>query len=278
MRNITKKYYEQAKGLLVSNDIKDIIRAKSLFESLSTYENAELYICRCDNRIKELKSAAEKTVKSKKILKISAIIAPFAIVGIILYAIFIPPLMEYRKAVDNYNNGLYEEAYSYFKNSSYGDSGEMSLKCQYAYVKENYDNYNETTYEYLKNLKSEGYKDSIDLYDELYKWTVELKCINTKSDDYSTIADSIAKDVPYLHYAFLLTGGKPSETETFYNKVIHPDGQSYKSSWYWENYSSGAELGCEWAEGFKSSSGTVTFEIYSKDNDEFIGSASIRVK
>ena len=186
--------------------------------------------------------------------------------------------MEYNDAVDDYNNGYYESAYYYFSNSTYKDSAEMALKCQYGYVKENYNNDDQTTYEYLKELKAQNYKDSAELFKDLYKWKVKLKYLNTKSEDYSTTVDAIPQKISFLHYGFELTGGEPGESATFYFKSSWPGEQIYKSSWYWENYVSGAELGCEYSEGVTSSSGTVTFEIYNKENDEFIGSTSIRLK
>ena len=273
-----EKIYNQAKDLLSSENPNDIEKAKAMFESISDYESAEIYISRCDEKIRELKTVAEEAIKTKKRLKIAAIIAPFIIIGIILYAIFVPPLLEYNDAVDDYNNGYYESAYYYFSNSTYKDSAEMALKCQYGYVKENYNNDDQTTYEYLKELKAQNYKDSAELFKDLYKWKVKLKYLNTKSEDYSTTVDTIPQKMSFLHYGFELTGGEPGESATFYFKSSWPGEQIYKSSWYWENYVSGAELGCEYSEGVTSSSGTVTFEIYNKENDEFIGSTSIRVK
>lgn len=273
-----EKIYSQARSLLSSDKPDDIKKAKALFESISDYENADMYISRCDERIEELKTAEEEAIKRKKKLKIAAIVSPFVVVGIILYAIFVPPLIEYNEAMDDFNSGYYESAYYYFSNSTYKDSEEMALKCQYGYVKENYNNDDNTTYEYLKELKAQNYKDSAELFKELYKWTVTLECANTSKDDYTTVATSINKEVSYFHYGFRVSGGEPGKSATFYHKTRWPGGQTNTSTWDWENEYSGGFLGCEWAEGFSNSSGTITFEIYNKENDEFIGSASVRVK
>ncbi len=272
-----EKIYNQARDLLSSDNPSDIEKAKVMFESIFDYENAEIYISRCNERIKDLKSAEEEAIKTKKRLKVAAIIAPFIIIGIVLYAIFVQPLLEYNYAVDSYNNGNYESAYYYFSNSTYKDSAEMALKCQYGYVKENYYNEDQTTYEYLKALKAENYKDSAELFKDLYAWNIELDCCNTGSDDWDTKLSSIPKETKYLHMQFLITGGEPGKSITMYHTTQWPSGSKSTSNWYWEDKYDGSYFGCEWSEGTSSYNGIFTIEFYNAEDDSYIDRISIPV-
>ena len=159
----------------------------------------------------------------------------------------------------------------------YRDSKEQIKEVKYQYVLANQYRASEITHMYLTELKADGYKDSADIFSELYKWTVVLLCANTDSQNSEYVVSQIKCAVPYFHFGFRLLGGEPGEEATFYHTTQFPGEDAYKSDWYWENEFDGAYLGAEWANGFSSSPGKLIIKVYKQDTDELVGSFEIEI-
>lgn len=77
------------------------------------------------------------------------------------------------------STGDYKSATGWFNRAG---NSEGANEAKYLYVADNYNTTDETTYRYLSSLKDEGYKDSADLYANLYKISIRL-IINSSRDD-----------------------------------------------------------------------------------------------
>ncbi len=108
--------------------------------------------------------------------------------------------------------------------SDYKDAKELIKKAKYGYVKENKNNDDYTTFEYLKSLKKDNYKDSAKIYKQLYDWKMEVIAVNTNNNDTVTNMSSLSIYSPvYVH--FKLTGGTPDDATYIYTEVTLPDGE-----------------------------------------------------
>ena len=91
----------------------------------------------------------------------------------------------------------------------YQKAGESSLQqdAKYEFIKANFNNGNEITFGYIKELRDAGYKDTAALYDELYAWHVEMELYMDASG-----AGADSKTV-WLRYK--LSGGEPGARFSF---------------------------------------------------------------
>lgn len=185
---------------------------------------------------------------------------------------------QYQRGLSLMDSGSYEYAIKAFEQAKgYKDADTQIQEAKYQYVTNHMSNKDSDTYAYLKDLKDANYKDSANIFDKLFKWTVTLEYSNQNKNDNDTISDTIASR-GYYHLGCRLSGGRPGETATFYFKLIWPDGVTNISTWDWENKSSGGLLGIEWPSSLSCAPGTLTIEIYNKENNELVGTVSITVR
>lgn len=185
----------------------------------------------------------------------------------------------YQLALSDIEKKQYDDAvYKLKLLDDYKDCKDRIKEAQYQYVKANKSRTDTTTHIYLKDLKTAKYKDSADIFKELYKWTVKLECANTDVDNYDDIDSSIRCDVSYFHYGLRLSGGEPGEKATFYPSTKWPGESFQNASWYWEDRTDGGFLGCEWGDGFSSRSGTLVVRIYCKDTGELVDTIEFEIK
>lgn len=183
---------------------------------------------------------------------------------------------KYLKACDYVEKANYTNAVGIFEElGDYKDSADKCKNAKYKYVQVTRNNDNKTTYQYLVDLKSTGYKDADTIYDELYTWTV-IGGINTKQNDYNTHQPSISKYCSYLHCWLYLDGGTPGEEITLTHTTIYPDGEVRESSWDWENQGDGDTFSAEWINGLYDTpqygdTGTLTIKVYNKKTGELLG-------
>jgi len=145
---------------------------------------------------------------------------------------------------------------------------------KYQYVMNNMNNNDSRTYEYLSELKKSNYKNSADIYDDLYEWKVTMIAINSSEYDETTDKNSISKyDTVYFH--FRLSGGKPNESIRIKVTDIPPNGvaDDYFFDEVWED---GDILWYSW--GYNDpeygSAGTLQCRFYDED-DNLIGVGSV---
>ena len=174
----------------------------------------------------------------------------------------------------------YQEAIDIFDSiGDYEKSADLKNQCYYGYVKANKNNYDNTTFEYLKELKSAGYKDSASIYKELYAWKLTA-IVNTDTDDSTTDKSSISKyDSFYFH--FDLQGGTPNEEIRIKYHITYPDGETTSGTWD-EDYVSGGLGYWSWEGGIYENpafgvSGTLKAKFYNAKTGELIGEKSLKI-
>lgn len=177
------------------------------------------------------------------------------------------------------NNGDYSSALTWFsKCANYSDTQEQIKETKYQYVKNNMNNRNTATFEYMKELKAANYKDSANVYNELYAWKA-TSVFNTNKDNKSISMDSISKYDPiYCHVT--VSGGEPNgKTQVTYS-VTMPNGETYRKS-----------FPGEWGDGYSGSwffenglyedplygdVGTLSVKYYDSQGN-LIGTDSVRI-
>lgn len=200
-------------------------------------------------------------------------------------------LGDYKDSKDNYKETYYQyglgllDGYSYttavtvFRTlGDYKSSEDKLNEAKYGYVRENKNNYDTTTYSYLKDLKDINYKDTDDIYDDLYEWRVINIRFNSNSNGTNN-ESSISRYKPvYCH--FELTGGTPGDSIYIICKDYRPDGSSNKNSTDSEYYC--GETGWfGWDHGLYTNpsygaTGTLTMEFYD-ENDNLLGKGSVNI-
>lgn len=222
------------------------------------------------------KVVIQKENKKSNKAVVGIILGSITVIGIVLYSIFIPPLQEYNNAIDDLNNGNYLSAYNYFNNSNYKDSQQLKLKAQYGYVKNNFNNTDTDTHEFLKELKAEDYKDSTELFEELYSWKAKI-IANHDENDTSTHQNMLS---PYktIYFHFVISGGEPN-TSVIPNVVIsQTDWKDYTDA-FSSAYSDGQTGWYNWKYNSPSQvdNTLLEFKLYDED-DNLMGKCSVNVE
>ena len=178
------------------------------------------------------------------------------------------------KAKDYYNAvQIFEDL------GSYKDCKDKVKEAKYGYVLANKNNTNTTTYAYLKDLKSAGYKDSKSIYNSLYAWKI-INIYFNSSENGTTKMYNISKyDPVYCH--FEVSGGPPGETTYIYHTVTMPDGSTKakkrpeykqwrgdKSWWGWEDGL--------YTTPYYGATGTLTLKFYDEEGN-LIGEGSVAI-
>ncbi len=174
----------------------------------------------------------------------------------------------------------YKTAVSIFEDlGSYNDCKDKVKEAKYGYVLANKNSANTTTYEYLKDLKSAGYKDSNDIYKSLYAWKVINIYFNSSESGTNKKYNISKYDPVYCH--FELSGGPPGESIYLYHKVIFPDGDStgkdrpdykqFRGSTSWWGWEDGI-----YTTPYYGVTGTLTFKFYDEEGN-LIGEGSVAI-
>lgn len=187
----------------------------------------------------------------------------------------------------DYQQGLYElskKNYSaaitaFERVKDYSDSKEQIKEAKYQYVKANKSRTDTTTHTYLKDLKSAKYKDSADIFKELYAWKLSA-VINTDPDDEKTDKSSISKyDSIYFHLD--LQGGEPGAEIRIKYVTTYPDGETNSGTWDSTYVANGIGT-WSWEGGIYKNpaygvSGTLKIKFYNADTGELIGEESVKI-
>ncbi len=130
----------------------------------------------------------------------------------------------YQNACSLLDNGRYDFAIGLFEDlDGYNKSEDKIKEAKYRYVLEHANNNDLTTFSYLKELKTQDYKDSANIYESLYEWKIKIFAINSSPNDETTYKSSISKYDP-VYFHFELSGGEPGEFVRIVVKDIFPDG------------------------------------------------------
>jgi len=184
---------------------------------------------------------------------------------------------KYDEAVENLNSGNYEQALTLFEElalEGYGDSAEKVKEAKYYYIKANFNNDNQKTYQYLNELKMAGYNDSALLYSELYSWKVNIYFNDSQNgtDDKSSM--SISKKYPPFYWVhFQFEGGIPGGQFDGYYVITFGNGEQVRKSYI------GKELSAPFSVALYADYGRVgktTFTAYDESGN-VIGSKSVMI-
>ena len=187
----------------------------------------------------------------------------------------------YQEACDKLDKNQYSAAIDLFEDlGDYKDSETKILECKYCYVEDNLNNYDRTTFQYLKELKGKYYKDSADIYEDLYDWKVTVVAVNSSEDDSTTHKESISK-YRAVYFHIKVEGGEPGETIRLQAKATLPNGRVdeyvFDSEWsdgdnVWYGYYEGIYTYPEYGD-----TGTMQCRFYNYSTGELLGSGSVRI-
>ena len=163
---------------------------------------------------------------------------------------------------------LYDSAIEHFEKAQdyIEDASTQILEAKYLYVKDNKTtNYSKTkVYNYLKELKENGYKDSSTIYEDLYSWKVSI-IMNTENDDTTTNLSSVSKyNTWYFHID--VSGGEPNASIQLKYSGMFPGGQTMYGTWDGYFYDgSGANASFWFNTPANAPTGKFYFKVYSLD-------------
>lgn len=233
----------------------------------------------------EKKDSNAKTMPTKKASKTHklhryCILFIIVVVTLILAVLNVKPEYKYNKACENLDNGLHNIAIEQFEElDGYKDSENKINEAKYRYVLTNRNNKDATTFIYLKDLKEQDYKDSSNIYEEIYDWKIKVVAVNSSEDDETTTKESISKyESVYFHLK--LTGGTPDSSVRVTVKSILPNGnfEEYTFDEEWVDNDTG------WYGWYESvyqypqygTTGTLQCKFYD-DSNNLIGVGSILI-
>ena len=169
---------------------------------------------------------------------------------------------------------IYTTAILQFNNNeNYKDSKEKLLECKYQYVLINKKiSLSNTTYDYLKELMEENYKDSAAIFAELTKLKAEVFAINNSETSIVNLGSMSKNDKIYFH--FRITNGEPNKRYSLKIKT-KLSGCSPTTS------SVNARIGEDWSSSTwyaaGAIAGTATITIYDTyDNELCHGSVKLK--
>ena len=162
------------------------------------------------------------------------------------------------KTAENYESKeLYKEAYEWYVK---GNNEQKGLDILYSYATTNKDRKNERTYIFLKILSEKNYKDSQNIYDELYKKVVSI-VMNKSADSTEPLNHTSSDGLIYIHYK--VSGLHPGETYKIKGKT--ETKYEYRSDTQWSHVSD-LEIKYEeddvWKTTLISSGGSVAWHKY----------------
>ncbi len=193
------------------------------------------------------------------------------------------PSQKYNEACDDLSSGNYAEAVTKFDDlGSYKDSKTKKLDAMYYYVRNNQNNDDYLTYDYLTVLIEKNYGRNVsNIYSELYDWKMEIAAINGDADDKETYLGTISKYSP-IYFHFNITGGKPDGVLYMTARIIFPNGSDgnhtfthgyYDGDYAWFGY----ENGLYGDDAYYGDTGVLACAFYD-DTGKKLGEASVYVE
>lgn len=182
----------------------------------------------------------------------------------------------YIAACQNFDNKNYVKAVNAFdKCLDYKDSSEKILEAKYAYVCAHKYDPDVDTENYTRQLAKVDYKDSKDIYAQVFRWKLTVTAING-SESSNTDMDSVSRQSTiYVHTK--LEGGEQGESTKIKCVTKWPDGskRTFTSSDKWHRNNEGT-----WSFWYENPSygttGQLSVTFYDDKGNE-IGSGSVRI-
>lgn len=182
----------------------------------------------------------------------------------------------YIAACQNFDNKNYVKAVNAFdKCLDYKDSSEKILEAKYAYVCAHKYDPDVDTENYTRQLAKVDYKDSKDIYAQVFRWKLTVTAVND-SESSNTDMDSVSRQSTiYVHTK--LEGGEQGESTKIKCVTKWPDGskRTFTSSDKWHRNNEGT-----WSFWYENPSygttGQLSVTFYDDKGNE-IGSGSVRI-
>ena len=182
----------------------------------------------------------------------------------------------YTAACQNFDNKNYIKAVNEFEKClDYKDSSEKILEAKYAYVCAHKYDPDVDTENYTRQLAKVDYKDSKDIYDQIFQWKITVIAIND-SESSNTDMDSVSRQSTiYVHTK--LEGGEQGESTKIKCVTKWPDGGktiSYSSNKWGRGYTG------TWSFWYNNPSYGTTGQLsatFYDDKGNEIGSGSVRI-
>ena len=220
-----------------------------------------------------------KPSNSKKTAKI--LLAIIAIVAVLAICIILAiPEIKYQKACSALKGNSFDSAIEMFESlDGYKDSESKISEAMYGYVLKHKNNDDITTFDYLKKLKKQDYKDSARIYSDLYEWEITVIAVNSSQADETTHKSSISK-YQSVYFHMLLTGGEPHTSTRILVKSIFPDGTTNEFT-FDDKWEDGSYLWYGWDDSIYTypadgETGTLQCKYYDDDGN-LIGMGSVRI-
>ena len=162
----------------------------------------------------------------------------------------------------------------------YQDSAALLKLAKYNFAKHNVNTEPETVYKYLSELSNINYKDSAEIYKNLYDWKLSNLVVKRKMDNYDNKDQTLYRGEP-VYFQADLSGGKPGENLEIKYSIEHSGGASMstrttvtaatngKIVWGW----SGNVLSKADSSGlrrFVNPVGTYTIKVYDADTQKLL--------
>ena len=221
-------------------------------------------------------------VKSKKMWGVVGIVGALILTFIILIPTVFIPNRDYKEACAKLRMGYHETAIEMFEElDGYKDSEEKIKEAKYEYVLDHKNNDDLTTFEYLKELKKQDYKDSLNIYNDLYKWRITGN-IHTEREYSDKHETTVSKYCTYFTCNLKITGGTPGEKIDVTHTTVYPDGDTFVSDWHWYDVADNHTFGVQWENGIytnpqNGATGMFHIKIYNVNTGELIGTISTRI-
>lgn len=143
----------------------------------------------------------------------------------------------YQRALEYIQRGVYDNAADILEElNDYKDSQSKILEVKYMYVQDHLSHTDTTTYAYLKELKEAKYKDSAEIFREVYAWKITVTAVNSDENDTKTNFEYMDMYVP-VYFHIKLSGGEPGEETQLKAVSTTGDGvtKEYTFSDYWSD-------------------------------------------
>ena len=110
-------------------------------------------------------------------------------------------------------------------------------------------------------------------------FSVTLTAFNLEENNNRTVNSSIPSSSSYLHYKFKFESLESGKTYTLRHRTQWPGQEATLADWVWEDVKDGDIRGCEWKNGYTTSSAdTLVIEILNDETGEVLGKFEMEVK
>lgn len=206
--------YAEAVMLQEQGTVDSLAKAIEKFESLGDRDGCAERAAECSEGLSTLKSANRKK-HTKLGAAISAGVATVIAVAIVITQVVIPA---WERAAEQTHIEA-ERAAEQARAEAERAAKQARAEAEYQYVTEHLSNSDETTYEYLCELKELGYGDAADIFESLYEWHFELVATTEEAYEANGFVDlteySGSSTLSETGIAVLKCwGGHPSEVKT----------------------------------------------------------------